>query len=100
MTRGMVSGTRIGLARMPEQHHSIVPDSLEAIEKDFAGIEVRTELRQGLREHHMHLVQLAGRLQKLGLDDVAVDQHVVAIFEQYKTQLLQRLSEASPRYPI
>jgi len=71
-----------------------VPDNssiLTQIRCDLSSLPITPPLRANVRQHHEHLEQLAGRLKTLGVDDKTINEHVIEIFEQYKSELLKSL---------
>ena len=68
---------------------------LQRIKRSVGELEARVDLRPWVSDHYAHLSALAERLSKLGMDDAAIDGHVVGIFEQYRRQLLLSLAEAA-----
>ena len=55
------------------------------------------EAQENVHRHYEHLTQLADSLKDLGIDQQAIDEHVLEIFEEYKRELntnIQRIKNA------
>jgi thymidylate kinase len=66
-------------------------NALAQIKEDLAQFELGPDFRDSVSQHYKHLERLSASLRKLGIDSETIDQHVVDIFDKYKTELLRNI---------
>jgi len=45
-----------------------------------------------VRAHYEHLEHLAEKLRHIGMEEKTIDEHVVALFEEYKAELTKTIA--------
>lgn len=84
---------------MSDQRSCAEAPGLRRIRRSLDEVEAGAELRRRVSEHYAHLVQLSENLKTIGLDEAAIDEHVMGFFERYGAQLMQCLAAFSPSAP-
>jgi hypothetical protein len=70
--------------------------TLEKIKGDLDRLrpELAEPQRASVKDHYLHLRQLSETLQTLGLDEHVIGEHVIAIFDTYRTELMRSIAPA------
>lgn len=65
--------------------------ALDDIRGRIGDLNPPVELRTSVADHIAHLQKLAKSLRSVGMDETAIDQHVLELFMQYEAQLMRAM---------
>ena len=83
----------MGSVQEPDSAVRQAEDPLALIRTKIAAKEIPVRLRSNVREHCERLGGLVDRLQCLGMDRVAINAHVLDIYEAYERELIRCIAE-------
>ena len=73
------------------------PPELEMIHGHMSNQSLPPEVQENFKRHHENLTRLADNLKNIGMDQQAIDGHVLEIFKEYERELaanIQRIKAA------
>ncbi len=65
---------------------------LETVKTDLRQFESVAAVKMNVRAHYEHLEQLAEKLRQIGMKEKMIDEHVIALFEEYKAELTKTIA--------
>ena len=65
---------------------------LEAVKAELREFESIAAVEMSVRAHYEHLEHLAGKLRQIGMEEKTIDEHVIALFEEYKAELTKTIA--------
>ena len=65
---------------------------LETVKTDLRQFESVAAVKMSVRAHYEHLEHLAEKLRHIGMEEKTIDEHVVALFEEYKAELTKTIA--------
>jgi uncharacterized protein YaaN involved in tellurite resistance len=64
---------------------------LTQIKSDLDRFDLEPDFQDSVSQHYKHLEALSASLRSLGIDSQTIDQHVIDIFNEYRTELLRNI---------
>lgn len=62
---------------------------------DLQRFESVSAVKESVRAHYQNLERLSANLRKLGIDEQTIDEHVIALFNEYKEELAKAMAASS-----
>lgn len=67
-------------------------DAFSTVKSDLRQFESVAAVKMNVRAHYEHLEQLAEKLRQIGMKEKMIDEHVIALFEEYKAELTKTIA--------
>ena len=77
--------------------HRAKSDSLKIIQERMDEQSLPPVVRENFEKHYENLMRVAGDLERLGMDQQLIDDHVIEIFNEYERELaanIRRIKKA------